>query len=357
MLCTMKKILVVATSRKTRGGITSVVKAHEQGLQWAEYQCRWIETHVDAGFFAKIFILFKGLILFLWFLPKAKLVHIHLSEPISAKRKCVFFWVAKLFGKKTIVHFHAFSPKTTIYGPNSGLYRYLFSNADAVVVLSDYWKRIVSEEFNIGEKVRVIYNPCPSILMSEKYEKTKNILYAGTLNARKGYADLIKAFGKIADKYPEWRLALAGNGEIEEGHQLAKSIGIEDKCDFWGWVNGTEKDQIFKQASIFCLPSYAEGFPMAILDAWAYGLPVITTSVGGIPDIADDGKNLLLFEPGNIDQLAICLEKTVADESLRNSLSEESLKLAETTFNISTINRQIGELYKEVSEIKKYNLC
>ena len=347
----MNKILVVATSRKTRGGITSVVKAHEQGLQWAEYQCRWIETHVDAGFFAKIFILFKGLMLFLWFLPKAKLVHIHLSEPISAKRKSVFFKLAKLFRKKTIVHFHAFSPKTTIYGQNSGLYRCLFSNADAVVVLSDYWKRIVSEEFNIGEKVRVIYNPCPSILMSEKYEKTKSILYAGTLNARKGYADLIKAFGKIADKYPEWRLALAGNGEIEEGHQLARNLEIEDKCDFLGWINGTAKDQIFKQASIFCLPSYAEGFPMAVLDAWAYGLPVVTTPVGGIPDIADDGNNLLLFEPGNIEQLAICLEKAVADESLRNSLSEESLKLAETTFNISTVNLQIGKLYKDLLKL------
>ena len=344
------KILIVATSRKTRGGITSVIKAHEIGEQWKVCQCRWIETHVDAGFFAKLFILFKGLIQYLWFLPQAKMVHIHLSEPISAKRKSVFFKLAKLFGKKTIVHFHAFSPKTTIYGPNSGLYRCLFSNADAVVVLSDYWKKIITEKYGIKKNVKVIFNPCPAVLMPEKYEKTKSILYAGTLNARKGYADLIKAFGKIADKYPEWRLTLAGNGEIEEGHQLARNLKIEDKCDFLGWVNGTAKDQIFKQASIFCLPSYAEGFPMAILDAWAYGLPVITTPVGGIPDIADDGNNLLLFEPGNIEQLAICLEKAVADESLRNSLSEESLKLAATTFNISTINRQIGELYKEVLE-------
>lgn len=346
----MNKVLVVATSRKTRGGITSVVHAHEQGLQWEKYQCRWIETHVDGGILDKIFFLLKGTIQYLCFLPKAELIHIHLSEPMSAKRKLFFFVSAKIFRKKTIVHFHAFSPETTICGKNYRLYRYLFSHADLVVVLSDYWKEKIAKAFNLESNLRVVYNPCPIVDKNEIYEKTKSILYAGTLNPRKGYYDLIKAFGKIADENPEWRLILAGNGEISEGYQIAKSLGIENRCDFLGWVSGANKDRVFRQASVFCLPSYAEGFPMAVLDAWAYGLPVVTTPVGGIPDIADDGNNLLLFAPGDVDQLAICLKYLIQNESLRQKMSEESLKLASTTFNIGVINQEIGKLYKELLE-------
>lgn len=342
----MVKVLVVATSRKTRGGITSVVKAHERGEQWEEYHCRWIETHIDRGTIQKLFILCKGMIQFLWYLPGADLVHIHLSEPTSAKRKVPFFKLAKTLNKKTIIHFHSFSPETTIKGKDANVYKYLFTCADAVIVLSNYWKNAVNDVFGLGNKVKVIYNPCPDVNNRYTYQKENYILYAGTINQRKGYSDLIRGFALIAEKYPSWKLVFAGNGEIKEAQELADKFNIEKQCVFLGWVNGDEKDKVFKQASVFCLPSYAEGFPMAVLDAWAYGLPVITTPVGGIPDIAIDGQNLLLFEPGNVEGLSKCLERVVSNLSQRNVLSEESKHLAATTFNISVINKQVGDMYR-----------
>lgn len=87
---------------------------------------------------------------------------------------------------------------------------------------------------------------------------------------------------------------------------------------------------------------------MAVLDAWAYGLPVITTPVGGIPDIAEDGKNLLLFTPGDVEQLAKQFERMIRDENLRNKIANESIRLAHTTFNQQVINKQIGDIYKEL---------
>lgn len=65
----MTKVLVVATSHKTRGGITSVIKAHQQGAQWKEFHCKWIETHIDKGMFWKLFYLIKGLTTYLLLLP------------------------------------------------------------------------------------------------------------------------------------------------------------------------------------------------------------------------------------------------------------------------------------------------
>ena len=83
----MPKVLVVATSRKTRGGITSVVKAHGQGEQWEKFHCLWIETHRDKGMFTKIFYLIRGFVEFLFLMPLYDLAHIHMSEPMSAIRK------------------------------------------------------------------------------------------------------------------------------------------------------------------------------------------------------------------------------------------------------------------------------
>lgn len=344
----MTKVLVIATSHKTRGGITSVIKAHQKGRQWKNFHCKWIETHIDKSGSLKLLYFCKGWIQFILNLPFYEIVHIHTSEPPSAIRKALFLWWAKLWKKKIIVHFHAFSPETTINGKYQNVYKYLFTHADKVIVLSQLWEKYVNNTFHLGNKIQVIYNPCTTEILPDRYPKQNIILYAGTVNARKGYADMIKAFAKIASQYPEWKVVFAGNGEIDKGKILAKDLDIESQTQFLGWINGKKKDKAFKEASIFCLPSYAEGFPMAVLDAWAYGLPVITTPVGGIPDIAKDGENLLLFQPGNYDQLAVQMERLIKDSALREKIQKQSLILATTKFNINTINKEIEDLYKSL---------
>lgn len=344
----MSKILIIATSPKTHGGITSVINSLKQGEQWNDNQCIWISSHIDGGPIVKLITLVSGLLKYLIQLPSADIVHIHVSEPLSAKRKLLFFRLARLRKKKVIVHFHSFSPDTTINGRFSNRYRELFSGANAVIVLSNYWKQVVNDKYDLGEKVRVIYNPCATSLYNGEYQKENRILYAGALNQRKGYSDLIKAFAIIAEKHAEWKITLAGNGEIEKAKDLALTLGIKNQVETPGWINGETKDKVFKQAKIFCLPSYAEGFPMAVLDAWAYSLPVITTPVGGIPDVAKDGENMLLFEPGDIKKLAECLDLLISDEILREKLARESVKFANTTFNIDTFNHQVFSLYEEL---------
>lgn len=339
---------MIATSRETRGGITSVIKAHEMGRQWIEYHCRWVETHIDKNFVWKWMYAAKAFFAYLFLLPQYDIVHVHLSEPPSAVRKTVFFVLAKLFHKKTIVHFHAFSVDTTINSRYRNVYKYLFRNADCVIVLSRYWFDELNEAFGL-DNVEVIYNPCVTTVLTASYPQKKQILYAGTLNARKGYADMIKAFAQIAEKYKDWKVVFAGNGEIEQGRALARMLGIDSQVVFLGWVNGVAKDKAFKESAIFCLPSYAEGFPMAVLDAWAYGLPVITTPVGGIPDIAEEGKNLLLFKPGDISMLALQMERMIGDEQLRESLIRESSQMVQSIFSTSAVNEQIGCVYRRMT--------
>lgn len=343
------KVLVIATSRKTRGGITSVVKAYENSPLWAKFHCKWIETHRDGGAFTKLSYLLKGFLQFLLCVPFYDIIHIHTSEPPSALRKVLFMAVSKLLGKKVIVHFHSFSVDSTIKSKYQWVYRYLFGKADCVLVLSKYWQDELCDTFGFNEdKVKVLYNPCTTEISNKVYPKKKEILYAGTVNARKGYADMINAFAKVADKYHDWCIVFAGNGEIEEGKALASRLGIDKQTVFLGWVRGNDKDKAFKEASIFCLPSYAEGFPMGVLDAWAYGLPVITTPVGGIPDIAKDGTNCLLFNPGDTNKLAEQMDKMMSSEELRKLVASESNELAKGIFSVDKVTERLGNIYQNL---------
>lgn len=101
-----RKVLVVATSRKTRGGITSVIKAHETGEQWKKYHCKWIETHRDSNKITKIIYAIKGAMLFMLYLPFYSIIHFHVSFQGSLTRKYYFSKIARATHKKIIVHFH-----------------------------------------------------------------------------------------------------------------------------------------------------------------------------------------------------------------------------------------------------------
>lgn len=287
---------------------------------------------------------------FIFISPFYDIIHIHTSEPASLIRKSIYFFIARFFHKKIIIHFHSYSPKTTIFGKYKGFYKYIFSHADRVIVLSDYWKNIINESFGNDLKIMTIYNPCDTSILRYQYEKRNCILYAGTITPRKGYKDLIIAFASIASQYPNWKIIFAGNGEISIAKELVKKYDIIEQVKFLGWVENEIKDRVFKEAKIFCLPSYAEGFPMAILDAWAYGLPVIATPVGGLQDVAVDNENVLLFNPGDIVSLSSKISQLISNEELQRKLSNEGLFLSNTKFAKNRINQQIGELYHDLMD-------
>lgn len=341
----MTKVLVISTSRKTRGGITSVLKLYEQSQIWSHYHCKWIGTHRDGGIVRKLWYLAKAMAEYALLMPFYDIVHFHVSLSTSSKRKYPFFMLAKAFGKKTVIHLHCGSQINEIW---SSVYQKMFEQCDCGILLSESLKAKIEEHIGASDKLRVVYNPCPIITDKTQYGKENHVLFSGTLYEGKGYKDLIRAFAKVAPQYPDWKIVLAGNGEEEQARALAEKLGIAGQVELLGWVSGEQKHKAFCEAKALCLPSYAEGFPMAVLDAWAYGLPVITTPVGGIPDVAEDGKNMLLFNPGDIDKLSECIERMISDEVLRENLAKQSVRLAATTFNIDTINKQVGALYEDL---------
>lgn len=346
------KVLVLASSRKTRGGITSVVKLHEKGEQWKSYHCKWIGTYVDRNNFQKIIYFLDSIFVYLFEIWDTDLVHVHLSTISSARRKLFFVNVAKVLNKKIIIHFHA-SPTTSLDSAKSvqsypEFYRKLFLKADKVIVLSKSNLEKLYEFTGLKENVCIVFNPCP-IIQTEKIEsKEKYILVAGNISILKGYEVLIRAFSIIAHQYPDWKVIFAGNGEIKKAKAIVTECNINSQVVFMGWISGEEKDQIFKKSSFLCLPSFTEGMPMAILDAWAYGLPVVASQVGGVVDMINDGTNGLTFKPGDVKVLSEKLILMISDNDLRDRFSKLSFELSQTTYSSITINQQIGEIYEDL---------
>lgn len=345
-----KRVLVVATSRRTRGGITAVVRAHTQGEHWTRFGCRWVQSHRDGNPLRKVLYFATGLSEFLLLLPFCDIVHIHTSNYRTEIRKRIFARLAHLAGKRLVVHLHSSEPELSVGGRHRDVYRYSFTHADRIVVLSQSWRREVIRAFpEVASRVVVLENPCvPPLLEHLPFpEHGGVILFAGTLTPRKGYDDLLHAFAKIAPRHPGWTLRFAGNGEMDRARSLAHRLDIEERVEFSGWIEEPLKSQAFASASIYCLPSYSEGFPMGVLDAWAYGTPVVATPVGGLGEIAHDGHNMLSVPPGDIDALASALERAM-DPATARRLSHGGRALATGRFALPDISRRLADLYSEL---------
>ena len=345
----MAKVLVIATSRKTRGGITSVVKAHETGEQWKKYHCRWIETHRDGNSIRKLWYLGTALVEYICLLPFYDIVHIHLATTQSAKRKKMFFYLAKWLSKKVILHFHPSNEKFLFEPMNSKLYRKLFSKADLLLVLSEQWRCWIKMALGLSNHIEVLYNPCPIVNRRDDLRKN-HILFAGTIISRKGYETLIRGFARIAQEHSDWKVIFAGNGEIANAMKIVECCGIQNQVEFLGWVTDKDKEKVFQEASVYCLASDGEGFPMGVLDAWAYGIPCVVTPVGGIPDIVVDGENGLVFSIGDVDGLANKLRMIISDRTLRKNIVLGQDKYVKGAFNINGINRKLEKIYTRLLE-------
>jgi len=344
----MKKILIISTSLNTRGGISAVVNAHLTSNLYKQFDVEIIETHIDKSNIIKIYYFVKSFLKFTFHIFRCDLVHLHFSEPVSLIRKIPFVIVSSLLNKFIISHLHAPGHIPELNKNYHFLYNYVFTKSDDIIVLSKTWKNMVISDFKVNKnKVHTISNPCTPIISKVPFVKKKQILFAGSLIARKNYKTLICAFSKINNDFPDWKLIMCGNGQLGVAKELVAELKINNNVEFLGWVRGHSKHKAFSEASIFCLPSLAEGLPMAILDAFSYHIPVISSKVGGIVDFVSHNHDVLLFDPNSIDELYVCLKRIITDDSLKNKLTNGSIYMSTKVFSLFNIEKEILKIYKK----------
>lgn len=227
----------------------------------------------------------------------------------------------------------------------------VFQNCACLIVLSKSWKNIYIEQCNLKvNQVKVLYNPVA--VPQSVYDRTNldkiTFLFLGKINQRKGIFDLLHALAMLPSvTRNKIRAILAGSGEIEKAEALAKELNIESLVEFPGWVNIKQRDDFLAQANVFVLPSYNEGLPMALLEAMSWGLPVVTTPVGGITEVVTHYKTGLLVQPGSIQELAASMQILIDNESLRLSLGNAARKQA-SLLDTKNYSHELLNLYHSI---------
>jgi glycosyltransferase involved in cell wall biosynthesis len=167
----------------------------------------------------------------------------------------------------------------------------------------------------------------PAAAIPPPEQRPTRIVGMGRLSPEKGFDVLVRAFARLAPWYPDWTLLVLGAGpQREQLEDLADSLGVRDHVHWAGWVDRPESALL--ESSVFVLPSRYEGFPNALLEAMACGLPCVASACeSGPAEIIRDGVDGLLVPPDNVDALADALRQLVSDEAKRARLGRRAAEV------------------------------
>lgn len=157
------------------------------------------------------------------------------------------------------------------------------------------------------------------------------LIFIGSLDRRKGVLDLIEALNGIS--HLDFTLNVAGSfiddTTQKEAYKKINDYKLDNNIKFLGYVTGNEKEELMRSSDILILPSYGEGMPVVLLEAFSHGLAIITTNVGAIPEVIEHGKNGLLHQPGDVASLSLYIKKLIDDPNYLRKIQNYSLEAAE----------------------------
>ncbi len=172
------------------------------------------------------------------------------------------------------------------------------------------------------------------------------VLFIGRQVAVKGQPVLLEATALLAERGHKVNVILAGEGLLRPTlERIADQLGLASQVSFPGAVGQEDIHDLYASASIFCLPSFAEGVPGVLMEAMAMELPVVSTRITGIPELVDDGHTGLLVTPGRVDQLVEALERLLADPALCRKMGSAARDKVIREFNTESSAEQLYALF------------
>jgi len=218
----------------------------------------------------------------------------------------------------------------------------LLGKIAAYICPSQFIKDAFKEAGFPEEKLIYIPNALRLETFKPDYEHRDYILFSGRLVAEKGVKTLLKALGKI-----EVPVRIVGTGPLEEE---CRKLGEElPHVEFAGYCSGAKLTEMYRQAAMIVVPSeWYENAPMSILEAFAYGKPVIGSRIGGIPELISEKVDGDLFTPGNADELAEVLQRWWNDSDLLVRAGQAARRKMEEKYNFTGHLDRLEELYRRV---------
>ena len=188
--------------------------------------------------------------------------------------------------------------------------------------------------------------------MQIKNNNKFKLLFLGYISRDKGIFDLVECIKEYHLEYHDKLMLYIGGSQYEESQliELIKENNLQDVITFCGWVSGNKKVDLLNNADAFILPSYKEALPISIIEAMTYSLPIISTEVGGIPELVEHDVNGFLFVPGDQNAMKNYIDILMYDYNKRKQMSDNSYS---RSLNYLPENAQLklNQLYKSLLEL------
>lgn len=347
-------MLGIHPESKEKGGISTVVETYRAAGLFARWPIRYIGTVVSGSSLAKIGVAASAYFAFarLLIAGRVGLVHVQMASRASFWRKSIFVLTARMARVPVVLHLHG-AEFEQFYRDECGaaakaFVRHVLSGVERVIVLSSQWRTVIA---SIAPRARVetIVNPIPipATVLAPQAREAGVLLFLGRFGKRKGIFELLQALAIVRQRFANVKLRCGGDGDVAGVRTRIRELGLEQHVEILGWVSGAAKERELRRATIYVLPSYAEGLPMGVLEAMAAGTPTIATDVGGIPEAIDDGVHGLLIRPGDVDALAERIVRLLEDDDLRAELGAAARARAEAVFGTERVIARVEELYRD----------
>jgi glycosyltransferase involved in cell wall biosynthesis len=339
-------VVMLGPALEVMGGIASVERLIMSAVP-PHIRIRQIPTMRDGSALTKVLTFAGALMKFVRCLrQKPDVVHVHFASGASNKRKMVLAALAQRRGMNVVLHAHGgYYPK---YWERMGkrekaLAGKAFRNAKALIVLGEGWRDFFASIGVPRSKILVLPNPVamPAHVPDRIPTDEVRAVYLGLMNRPKGTFDLLEAVGRLPDATRErLHLVIAGNGETQAVRAAVEKQGLQRCIEVRGWQNVEQRDALLAQSEIFLLPSHWEGLPMAMLEAMAWGLAPICTSVGSIGEVIQSEHNGLLVNARDTAALAAALQRLIEDPETRARIAARARESVESL----SIDRYVARL-------------
>ena len=336
-----KKILFLGVSMKTKGGMTAVLVSYKKYIEDMQFIPTWkLGNKIVKSWYA------MQAIVRTWFKCKfdknVKIVHIHGAANASFYRCKIFIDLIKKTGKKIILHEHA-ADFIEFYNNTNNKIAILdtINRCDKLIVLSESWKQYFISIGIESNKICVLNNIVspPELKPIKRVDDKLHLLYMGEISKRKGAFDLLKAMCKEKEFFKDKLLLKIGGNEVDgDIKRFIKDNGLDDFVSYEGWITGEYKKECLNWEDVYILPSYNEGLPIAILEAMSYSHPVISTPVGGIPEVVENKRNGILVEPGNYQEIADAIRYYIENRNEIKNQGENGYKIVKDFFPEKVFN-------------------
>lgn len=279
-------------------------------------------------------------------------VHVHTSHGVAFYRASFFvLFAAVVWNRPVVVHVHGSSFDEFVKTKNPAvlaLQTAVFRASSSVIVLSEYWRRVLGRRVKT-EKIRVLRNAVDATQFesSNGHEELPTVVFVSNHVRRKGIVELTEAIDRLTDEgVAEFETHIAGDGPLAD--RAERLASRHENVTYHGYVSENEKRRLINEGSIYVLPSYAEGLPIALLEGMAGGNAVVTTEVGSIPEVVDEGNGRLVA-PGNAVELADAIAELTADLETTAEISRRNSQLVENEYSWKTVSDSLVKEYRAVA--------